>query len=175
MPSFLKIASDGTFQADGLRPGKASFNPSSGAGTVPLTLMRIERDGVTVPAIVIGPGEHVTGVRLVFAYGTGIVRGQVTVKGGALPQGTVFFVNARQGDSSGRFPSARSDVRGNFVLERLPPGQYEIVVQPLMQSSPMSQELYRRFASSSQKVTVANGQTVAVTFNIDLTLPEQKQ
>ena len=173
-PTFIKIANDGTFQADGLRPGKATFNPPLGAGMV-LTLMRIERDGVRVAAIEIGPGEHVTGVRLVFAYGNGIVRGQVTIKGGALPEGTVFLVSARQGDESGRFPSVRSDVRGNFVLERLPPGQYEIVVQPLMQGAPMSRELYRSFASSAQKVTVANGQTVPVMFNIDLTSPEQKQ
>ncbi len=108
-PTFIKIASDGKFQAEGLRPGKVTFNPYSDA-RLPVTLMRIERDGVRVAAIDIGPGEQVTGVRLVFAYGTGIVRGQVTVKGGALPEGTLFFVSARQGDGSGRFPSARSDV-----------------------------------------------------------------
>ena len=172
MPSYIKIASDGSFRFEGVRPGKAMINPVSGPGR----LVRIERDGVRVPAIDIGPGEHVTGVRIVFAYGTGIVRGQVIVKGGNLPEGTHFFISAQRSDGSSVGGSARSDLRGSFVLEKLPPGQYELVAQPSPSSNgPLPPELHRRFAAIRQSVTVANGQTVTVPFTVDLTQPEQKQ
>ncbi len=139
------------------------INPMPGPMS-PVRLIRIERDGVKVAGIDIGPGEHVTGVRIVFAYGTGIVRGQVIVKGGNLPEGTNFFVSARRSDGSSEGASARSDLRGSFVLEKLPPGQYELVAQPSPSSNvPLPPELHRRFAAIRQSVTVANGQTVTVT------------
>jgi protocatechuate 3,4-dioxygenase beta subunit len=176
MTSYVKIASDGSFRFEGVRPGKARINPMPGPTAPPVKLIRIERDGVSVPGIDIGPGENVTGVRIVFAYGTGIVRGQVIVKGGNLPEGTNFFISAQRTDGSSGGASARSDLRGSFVLEKLPPGQYELVAQPSPSSNvPLPPELHRRFAAIRQSVTVANGQTVTVAFTVDLTQPEQKQ
>jgi hypothetical protein len=165
-PVPLRIAGDGTFRAEGLRPGRVSFGPASGdEGDAGLTLLRVERDGVSVDGIEIGPGERVIGVRIVFASGNGIVRGQVIVKGGSLPEGTFFSVVAHRGDGS-RERSARTDARGAFAIDGLPPGQYELEAQPIT-SVPLLAELRRR-AAGKQTVTVTNGQIIQVTFTIDL-------
>jgi hypothetical protein len=172
-PVPLRIAGDGTFRAEGLRPGRVSFGPASGdEGDAGLTMLRVERDGVSVDGIEIGPGERVIGVRIVFASGNGIVRGQVIVKGGSLPEGTFFSVVAHRGDGS-REKSARTDARGAFAIDGLPPGQYELEAQPIT-PVPLSAELQRR-AAGKQTVTVTNGQLIQVTFTIDLSPREQKQ
>ena len=172
-PQLVQIAADGSFRVEGLRPGRASFNqafmhePDAG-----LTLLRIEREGIRVDEIEIGPGKEVKGIRIVFGNGNGIVRGRVIVNGGSLPEGAFFWVNARRSDES-RGRGVRTDARGAFAIEGLPPGQYEVYANPVVQG-PLLTELRRR-APAKQTVSVANGQTIQVTFTIDLSQREQKQ
>lgn len=125
---------DGSFRVTGLRPGKVSlymtYPPVKG-----LSLLRTElngaeqREGIDVPA-----GAHVEGVRLVFVYGTGVVRGQVVVRRGdqpdALPPGTRLSVSARRPGGQAVSSQARTeaDSRGRFLLEGLPAGELELVV-----------------------------------------------
>jgi len=69
----------------------------------------------------------------------------------------------------------RTDARGAFAIERLPPGQYELEANPvILGQSSLLKEL-RRHAPSKQTVTVANGQTMQVMFTMDLSQREPKQ
>jgi protocatechuate 3,4-dioxygenase beta subunit len=166
-PQAVQIASDGSFRAQGLEPGKANFSHVVGVeGSLGLSLLRVERDGVRVDSIEIGPGEQVRGIRVVFGYGTGSVHGQVIVKGGSLPEGSFVWIGARRSDGF-RPRGARTDARGTFAVEGLPPGQYEFEAQL---QGPRSREVSR----PKQTVTVTNGQTAQVTLTIDVSQPERK-
>jgi hypothetical protein len=171
----VQIAGDGTFRVEGLRSGTASFNQGfRHQAEVGLTLLRIEREGIRVDEIEIGPGEHVKGIRIVFGQGNGIVRGRVIVNGGTLPEGAFFWIHPRRSDGS-RGEGARTDARGAFAIERLPPGQYELEANPvILGQSSLLKEL-RRHAPGKQTVTVTNGQIIQVTFTMDLSQREQKQ
>jgi protocatechuate 3,4-dioxygenase beta subunit len=173
MEQLVQIARDGSFRVGGLRPGRASFNEALSHETpVGLTLLGVERAGVRVDSIEIGPGEEVSGIRIVFGYGNGIVRGQVIVKGGSLPEGAFFSVVARRSDGW-RPKAARPDARGAFAVEGLLPGQYELEGQ-LFIPAPLPVEPRNR-TTSKQTVTVMNGQISQVTLTIDLSQPQQKQ
>ena len=65
-----------------------------------------------------------SGVRLVFAYGTGSIRGEVKAEGGGLPEGLTLIV--RSPTRGARPFSSTVDARGRFVVENLPPGNYEL-------------------------------------------------
>jgi hypothetical protein len=172
-PQMAQIAGDGSFRAEGLPPGRAGFTQAPwDDGTLGLTLLRVERDGVRVDSIEIGPSEQVSGIRVVFGYGNGIVRGQVIVKGGSLPEGAILSISARRGDES-RSKGALADARGAFAIEGLPPGEYELQGRLMIQGPVLGE--FRRRATDKQTVIVANGQTAQVTLTLDLSQPEQKQ
>ncbi|MBO0863186.1 MAG: hypothetical protein J2P21_32775 [Chloracidobacterium sp.] len=78
------INADGRFEITGLRP--PNVNLALGNFLEGYSILRIERDGISIPdEITLAPGESVTGLRIVVAYGTGSIRGQVKIEGGALP------------------------------------------------------------------------------------------
>jgi len=80
------IAADGTFQLDGLRPGKVQINISgfSAAESRGLTISRIVHErAVQNRRIDLAPGQSISGVRVYLAYGTGVIKGQVKVEGAA--------------------------------------------------------------------------------------------
>src|SRR5262245_29186604 len=78
----------------------------------------------------ISPGEQISGVRLVFTYGTGIIAGRVEIKGGELPPNAIVMVSARlEGSAPDDFWSlktAQTDPQGNFVIEGLAPAKYMV-------------------------------------------------
>lgn len=130
-PSFSRgqINADGRFTFSGLAPGKVQINVT-GFPTPPkgLTLMRTEVDGIEQrEGIEVSAGAKITGVRLVFAYGTGSIRGEVKAEGGTLPVGQTIQVILRTATGGARqFGSV--DARGQFVVENVPPGTYEMSV-----------------------------------------------
>jgi protocatechuate 3,4-dioxygenase beta subunit len=167
----LKIEPDGRFRLDGLRPGKMTLNHGLEPTSSGINLIRIERDGVSQPnGIDVGPGEQITGIRVIFAFGKCIVRGQIVVTGGALPENVVFFVMSRRVDGPRQDVATRptrADARGYFVLEGLTPGQYEL--QGMISfMGPPPPEWGRRPRSVKQTVEVANGQAAQVTMTLDL-------
>ena len=98
----VRISPDGSFRIDGLPRGIASFNIFYPAPKG-LALVRVERDGVEQKnGIEVGSGEEITGVRVVFAYGTGSIRGQVKVEGGEISASTMMFLNLRRVGSDAR-------------------------------------------------------------------------
>jgi hypothetical protein len=168
-PSYSQsaIAADGSFHMTGLAPGRARLGiqgfplPPKG-----LTLLRTEVDGLEQKeGIEVAQGGQIKGVRLLFAYGTGSVRGDVKLEGGELPQGPSLQVVVRSAD--GRFRrQAELDSRLHFVVENIPPGSYELVVlnaNPTNGAKPAPPvELLK------QTITIANGAEVNVNLVVDL-------
>ena len=172
-PPPLEIGPDGRFRLDGLQPGKVILlHRGSSEGAQGITFVRIERDGVAQPdGITIGQGEQVTGIRIVFAYGTGAIRGMVTVAGGELPQGTKIMITRRlvEGLWGAMNPTATPDPRGYFTFEGLSPGIYELEAR-IGFNGPPPPDGRLRSLSVKQKVEVANGQTAQVTMTLDLSV-----
>lgn len=131
-PSFSRsqINGDGRFSFSGLAPGKVQINVV-GFPTPPkgLTLVRTEVDGIEQrEGIEVNAGAKITGVRLVFAYGAGSIRGEVKAEGGTLPAGVTLQVIIRSTTGGARPFSDVVDARGHFVVENIPPGTYEMSV-----------------------------------------------
>jgi len=156
------INPDGSFRLDGLRPGKLKINLATQRLPRGFSILRVERDGIALRDSIDIPeaGTHIAGLRVVLTYGNGIVRGQAKVDGEVLPPGTRLLVFAQPvgTNAAARTPSTAVDARGNFILEWLPAGEYELrlgMVQP--GSSTV------RYSSARQTVRVANNSTAEVT------------
>jgi hypothetical protein len=149
-----------------LQPGKiriflATYPPPKG-----FSMLRVERDGMRVQEIEVGRGAQVTGVRVVFHYGTGRVRGIVKVENGTLPSGGRMMVSARRlnDNSGGNPPAARVDARGSFLIEGLSTGEYELILN----TSFMETDAPRRIPPVRQKINVMSGTEVEATIILDL-------
>ena len=163
-----QLGPGGKFRITGLRPGKARIQLLTYSAPKGLTLQHIERDGIVQPdGIVVGPGDQVDGVRLVFAYGTGSIRGLVKVQGGEKPPDLRFNVGTRRlGDGSPQSsPYSQVDTRGLFTLEGLVSGEYEVTVTGLL---PVQNGSGPRIFRATQKVTVVNGSQAEVTLVINI-------
>jgi hypothetical protein len=148
--SGVPVNRDGSFRLTGLRPGVQSLSfawTSNNSGG--FEILRVERDGAQLDkteqmlrGIRVGPGENVTGVRVFIAHYVGVVRGQIKIEGGALPSGghleisatpvnqprkdTAWTRSKRLTITMSRWRQGTVDARGRFVIDRLPPGEYEI-------------------------------------------------
>lgn len=129
--NYTNFNPDGTFQIGPLQAGTARIRVSSPDRNMPaeFALLSIDVNGVDKSrGIEITAGENISGVRLVVGYGTGTIRGSIRVEGGVLPTGTYVYVGlVRQGGGL-TITDTRTDARGHFVFDRVPPGNYEIVV-----------------------------------------------
>lgn len=168
IPGFsrARVASDGTFQITGVRPGKSRLFLSTYPPLEGFTLARVERDGVPQNELEVAQGTQVTGIRIVIEYGTGSIRGLVRVAGDILPDGMRMMVNIRPLASDGASPQMRPaqvDARGRFLIEGLPAGEYEVTVLTLI-----TRGAPRRAPHLKQNVTVTNGVESEVTFDVDL-------
>jgi hypothetical protein len=134
-------------------------------------ITRIERDGIVYPkGIRINDGEQVSGVRIILNYGSGTVRGIFKLEGGALPQNAVMHVSLRRlGEDqdwlNSMAGSANPDARGQFFMEGIIPGTYELMgaVYVLGSRGPLR--------TTKQQVVVTDGAVtnVTLTLNIDST------
>jgi 5-hydroxyisourate hydrolase-like protein (transthyretin family) len=163
-----QIGADGSFRLAGLAPGKAriwvqSF-PTPPKG---LTLVRTERDGIEQPeGIELTAGANITGVRVVLAYGTGSIRGEIKIEGGTLPDGATLQISVRPtaGDIKGLNHSVAIDARNHFVIETVPPGSYELTLRAITSDPKESSSIQ----PVKQTVTVANGSESQVTLVFDV-------
>lgn len=170
--SQVRIAPDGSFRTAGLPRGVAGFfiyYPSPKG----LALLRVERDGVEQKnGIEVGSGEEISGVKVVFAYGTGAIRGQVKVEGGDIPAAALMFLSIRRAGTNQplnmRSPTT-PDSRGRFLIDGLQPGEYELSL--LFQTKPVAPVAGGPTIISKdvkQIVTVTNGTESQVTMLVDL-------
>jgi hypothetical protein len=164
----LSIAPDGSFRASGLPRGIANFSVFTYPANKGLTLVRVERDGVEQKnGIEIGLAEEITGVTVVFAYGTGAIRGQVQMEGGEIPAGAMMFISIRRigaVQNQGRMPQP-PDSRGRFAIDGLLPGEYELSLTFQVRPVSVSPQMSPKFVK--QKVTVTNGAETEVTIVVD--------
>jgi protocatechuate 3,4-dioxygenase beta subunit len=168
-PSFanVQVAPDGSFRLPGLRPGRLRI----GLGwpqTPGLMLTRVELNGAEQrDGFEVAEGAQLTGVRVVVAYGNGVVRGQVNVANGTLAPDTHIAVFARRvvpGEDTRRGDmgrGAQADARGRFILEGLPAGEYEISARVFTPSGMRQQ-------SARQQLSLPDGGEATVTLTLDL-------
>jgi protocatechuate 3,4-dioxygenase beta subunit len=172
----IRVNPDGSFLITGLRPGKAriTFNGFASEAGRGLSLLRVEREGVSLrDGVDIAAGENVSGVRVVLAYGTCVVRGQVKVEGGELGPNTRLTVVAGSLEPDGMRRSAITDARGRFRIEGLLQGEYEItvystIVTPSAPGVPPPPYRQSNQTLAKQNVTVVNGVETEVTIAVDL-------
>lgn len=165
-----RVNVDGSFRLVGLGPGKVRVMLGGWPPLKGFSLLRVERDGVEQRAglMQLSAGSQVSGVRVVLEYGTGVLRGQVRVENGQLPEGTRLYVSARRpSQSEPSLPGAEVDARGRFVMEGLPPGEYQ-----LRMAGRLGQR-GQRIPPVVQNVNVTNGTETEVTLTLDLNAKEE--
>lgn len=194
--SAATVGANGAFTISGLAAGTVRLNVNDfgggpGRGGGGLTLIRIEGNGAASNGeFQIASGQQVAGVRVVVGYGTGIIQGKVILANGApLPAGTRLMVTARSLNSStgggGQNRPAQVDAGGNFRIEGLYSGSYEVRVNAMTIGAgfgggqvPGGQgrgggqrggnQNRVRIPSATQTVTVTNGAVASVNLNLDL-------
>jgi hypothetical protein len=155
-------AADGSFQIGPLRPGKLTIALSSADRnlTPEFALLAIEQNGIDRgQGIQIREGENISGLRLVVGYGSGVIRGTVRVEGGTLPAGTYMDAAYVRLGSSLTIGHTRMDARGQFVFERVPPGNYEVGVNAYLPTGPVS---------ARRAVVTSNGVATEVTITLNM-------
>jgi hypothetical protein len=178
MPVFARVGADGGFMMKGLRPGKVTFDSQEMTRRV-LQIVRVERDGADVSeGIVVAGGENISGVRIVLAKGSGVIRGQVQITGGALPEGWRMTVMARNEKAAeGQGGSAEVDSKGRFAIDSLLPGEYVLRLTAMPARRAAAAQPIQPPAPVEQKVSLAKGQEVQVSLTLDLSkkVQEEKQ
>ena len=171
------LAANGSFRFSGLRPGTARLYLNPWQAPKGFSIMRIERDGQVPQSLEIGPGEQISGVRVVIAYGDSVIRGQVKIEGEA-PPGTLrmtVYPRRVEASTSGLVPGIQPvevDARGRFMIEGLVAGTYALQLQAyLVQGTGMTQ---LRIPPVIKQITVGGG-TTDVVMTLNLTEKEKKQ
>ena len=165
-PRYERVAvnADGSFHVTGLRPGRA-FLHMAYPQVKGLMLRRTELNGAEQHGGVEVPADsHVTGVRVVFVYGTASVRGQIIARENdqptPLPEGTHFNLSLRMVGATGSpyVFAGQIDSRGRFLVENIPSGEVELMVHATG----------RRSGQAKQIVSLAEGGDANVTVMVDL-------
>jgi protocatechuate 3,4-dioxygenase beta subunit len=151
------VGADGSFLLGGLKAGKATIQPIAMSSRRP-GLLRIERNGVEVKEFEIHPDEEITGIRVVIASATCVIRGRVTIQGGALQPGAKIRVTARPDFLNDSFSppdilgysAVEVSANGSFIIENLTPGNYQV-------------EAFVVTAAEQKPRTISARQNVAVT------------
>lgn len=160
------IGPDGSFQFTGLPAGTANISLGAMSGPFPpkgFSIARLERDGVVQQrGIEIKEGEQLTGIRVVVAYGSGIVRGVVKLENGTLPDGARIFVRlTKPGENFSNLRPSMVDARGLFLMEGIPAGIYELHAS-VGGGAPMQPRTVKR------EVSVQDGVPTEITITIDM-------
>ena len=168
----VRIKPDGSFRVGGLSAGNVTFSvgtwgPTGNAKAI--TISRVERDGVVqTSGIQLQAAEHLSGLRIVAAYSSGSIRGVIKIENGVLPPGVRLAVNlSKVGDANNTQSGGgtAADARGNFLIEGLAAGTYELTVFAF------NPEWRQRPRTVKQLVTVTDGSATDVMVTIDLTPP----
>lgn len=162
-----KIAPDGTFRLPGLAAGTANLvlSPSMG-GSPPkgFSISRIERDGVVTPHLEVKEGEQIAGVRVIVTFGSATIRGVVKFENGELSPGAQLFVRlvkVNQPAPGFGFRPPPVDPRGHFLIEGIPAGDYELVINVPATGG-------NRPRAVKRQLSVQDGVVTDVTITIDL-------
>ena len=171
-----RVRPDGSFRFGGLVAGSASFLPDLSQR---FRIVRIERAGIIqsggdLPGGVleIKQGEDITGVRIVLGYGDASINGIVTIENGTIPSNGRIFLRARKLNDNPQNTwidaTTLIDTRGQFVIDNLFPGTYELTAGVFVQGSRAP------LGPTKQQVVVTAGSTTNTTIRVDLNLPQLK-
>lgn len=162
---FTRFAEDGSFRIGGLPAGTATFYITSQSR---FRIVRVERDGVIqARGVEVRERENVTGIRIIASYANASIRGVIEVQNGTIPPNAQFSVwlvklgEDPQGYNSSSF-STQVDARGQFMIEGLTPGNYELNTGMFIPGG--------RGGTPTQKqeVVVNSGAVTKVTVTLDL-------
>lgn len=165
-PTSSPIAADGSFRLAGMPNGVANISlgePRSPSPPRGFSILRIERDGMPAPRIEVKDGEQVTGVKIVVGYGTAAIRGVVKIENG--PAGARAYVRIAKPGDNFSVRQAVVDERGNFLVEGLPEGQYEIT------ATVMGGGLNKP-KTMKQNVSLMDGVVTDVRLTVDVAAPD---
>jgi hypothetical protein len=173
-----KVNTDGSFRIKGLRPGKIHISMSQNSTSRSFSVLRIERGGTLTSwndGIEVGPGENISGVRVVVGYASSAIQGEVKIIGSTLPANQSLYVHAKYLNDEQRIPALmETDARGQFVFENLLPGEYELSLS-LSYRSPADSRLSTAIPRVLRKVIVSPNSRSAVSMEIDLSRQEGNQ
>jgi hypothetical protein len=173
-----KVNTDGSFRIKGLRPGKIHISMSQNSTSRSFSVLRIERGGTLMSwndGIEVGPGENISGVRVVVGYASSAIQGEVKIIGSTLPANQSLYVHAKYLNDEQRIPALmETDARGQFVFENLLPGEYELSLS-LSYRSPADSRLSTAIPRVLRKVIVSPNSRSAVSMEIDLSRQEGNQ
>ena len=131
-------------------------------------LIRVERDGVVQPGrtFEIKEGEVVSGLRLFVSYGSATIRGTVEVLNGTAPAGARFSVWLRSLSEDPEIAASSNssveiDARGQFVIEGVFPGMYEI------SAGIWSPDGRTVFGPKKQQIAVSAGSVSNITLSVE--------
>lgn len=159
----VAVAPDGSFQVNGLRPGRVSIDVySATSGFTRPSIARIEHDGIGITQG-FDMRDSVSGLRVVVNYGTGAIRGTVKIEGDSSFSLRAYVNCRREGARDGS--ATQVDARGHFLIKNLAPGSYEVMLQI---GGGTRENPYRPMPPQKQVVTVANGAESEVTFALSL-------
>ena len=164
--NLTSISPDGSFQFNGLRPGRAFINLKADNESLNgVSILRLERNGAELKqGIEIRPGEDILDLRIVIADGTGVIRGQVKVEGGTLPAGARMTASIR---NLLLFANgyAQVDEDGRFVISGLAAGKYELTLNIYR---PPPRQGVRLLPTVKQIVNVTDANESSVVFTLIL-------
>jgi carboxypeptidase family protein len=175
-----RINPDGGFRINGLWPGKITFSLSGQLGANKFSILRIERGGVSQgQQVEVSAGEQLDNLRVVLGYGVAAIRGQLKIIGGAAPSDIVVYANAKRvgGDEAANFGS-QVDASGQFVIEGLTAGEYELRLSYSQRNNPaetnpqLRQTFLQQLFQAKQTVSVGATGATKVTFTLDLSRKE---
>ena len=149
----------------GLAGGPVTFQIANSSH---FRIVRVEQNGVVQSrGVDLKEGEDVSGVRVVVTYGNATIRGSVEITNGPLPSGARFYVGLRNiaddlVGSSLANSSVEVDARGQFVVDGLFPGTYEI------SAAIWSQDGRTVFSEKKQQIAVTAGSVNNVTLSMEI-------
>ena len=171
--SSTPIKEDGSFTIRGLAAGTANLHIHASSS---LRVERIERDGViqSGSSLVIREREQIKGIRVIVQIGNATIRGKIEVTNGTLPPDARFHIWARRTDGAPNVINnvnniPQIDTRGQFVIENLNSGTYELNAGVFIPSTKVG------YAARKEQVVVAAGSTTTVNITVDLNSTPIKQ
>ena len=159
------VMRDGSFQVSGLRGGRATLNVYTTEGLNRPAIVSIEHAGVGISqGFEIKEGQPISDIRVLVAYGNGVIRGTVRFDGGTRPDNLRMYINCTREGSRLSAGAAQLDARGRFILRSLAPGRYEVTLQ----TYPTPGSAQRPRPPQKLIVTVTNEVEAEANFIVDL-------
>jgi hypothetical protein len=167
--SVARVSADGGFKLGGLKPGRVAFEVDEFSGASRYHIKRVELDGIDQSGgIDVQTNQQVAGVKIVLVYGSGTIRGRVIVQGGPLPKNASLRVTARLVGSEDVLGFAAVDNKGNFTIDNLQPGSYEVEANIYTrETEDESRTKISITKSVKQTVVVTNETPVEITLILD--------